>query len=92
MAELNAPDPPRVPRTLRVLPVVALVAGAVGLLDHPIGAGAALVAIAAVSGTTLVRLALEARSWRWPTDAPFLLATLGLVVVIAVGAVLGLRG
>ncbi|MFO7962008.1 MAG: hypothetical protein R6U94_13800 [Nitriliruptoraceae bacterium] len=91
MAELSAPDPPRVPRVLRVLPVVALVAGVVGLLDHVIGAVAALMAIMAVIGTTLLRLVLEARTWRWPTDALFLLATVGLVLVIVVGALLGLR-
>lgn len=91
MAELSAPDPPRVPRVLRGLPVVALVAGVAGLLDHAIGAVAALLAIVAVISTTLLRLVLEARTWRWPTDAPFLLATVGLVLVIAVGGLLGLR-
>ncbi|MFO7777744.1 MAG: hypothetical protein R6V28_05260 [Nitriliruptoraceae bacterium] len=91
MAELSGPEPPRVPRVLRVLPVVALVAGVVGLLDHPIGAAAALTATMAVIGTIVLRLVLEARSWRWPTDAPFLLATVGLVLVITVGALLGLR-
>lgn len=92
MAELTVPDPPRIPRALRALPLVAFVAGVGGLLDGPVGAVAALIAMAAVVGTTLLRLVLEARSWRWHTDAPFLLATLGLVLVIAVGALVGLRG
>lgn len=91
MAELSAPPPSRVPRVLRVLPIVAIVAGVAGLLDHTIGAVAAVTATLAVIGTTLLRLVLEARTWRWPTDAPFLLATVGLVLVIAVGALLGLR-
>lgn len=94
MAELSAPDPaqvPRVPPVLRVLPVVALVAGVAGLLDHTVGAVAALLATMAVVGTTLLRLVLEARTWRWPTDASFLLAAVGLALVITVGALLGLR-
>lgn len=92
MAELNGPEPPRVARAVRLLPAVALAAGVIGLLDHAIGAVAALTATAAVIGTTLLRLVLEARTWRWPADAPFLLATVGLVLVITAGALLGLRG
>lgn len=92
MAELSTPGPRRVPRVLRILPVVAIGAGLVGLLDHAVGAVAAWVAIAAVVATTLLRLGLEVRSWRWSVDAPFLLATGGLVLIIVVGALLGLRG
>ena len=91
MAELTPAEPPRVARGLRLLPALALAAGVVGLLDHAVGAAAALTATMAVIGTTLLRLVLEARTWRWPADAPFLLATAGLVLVITVGAVLGLR-
>ena len=90
MAELTG-EPPRVPRGLRLLPAFAPAAGVVGLLDHAVGVVAALAATMAVIGTTLLRLALEARTWRWPADAPYLLATAGLVLVITLGAVLGLR-
>lgn len=91
MAELSGPRPPQVPRVLRVLPVIAVVAGVAGLLDHAVGAAAALVAIAAVIATTLLRLALEVRRWRWRGDAPFLLVSVGLMLIIVAGALLGLR-
>jgi len=76
---------------LRFLPGLALVAGVLGLFDHVIGAAAALTATAAVIGATLLRLVLEVRTWRWPTDALFLLAAVGLVLIITVGGLLGLR-
>ena len=91
MAELSGPRPPQVPRVLRVLPVIAVAVGVVGLFDHAVGAVAALVAIGAVAATTLLRLALEVRGWRWPADTRFLLATIGLVLIIVAGALLGLR-
>ncbi len=91
MAQLSAPKPPRVPRVLGVLPLVALTGGVVGLLDNAVGAVAAVTATVAVIGSILLRLVLEARTWRWPADAPFLSATVGLVLVIAAGALFGLR-
>lgn len=75
-----------------MLPVIALAAALVGLMDHPVGTAAALLATGAVMGTTLVRLGLQARSWSWATDARYLVAILALLVVIAAGSVLGLRG
>ena len=92
MAELTPTEPPRVPVVLRVLPLVAVVAALIGLVDHPLGAGAALVATGAVMGTTLLRLGLQARSWAWATDARYLLATVALLLVIIAGSLLGLRG
>ncbi len=75
-----------------MLPVIALAAALVGLVDHPVGTAAALLATGAVGGTTVLRLGLQARSWSWAADARYLLAAVALLVVIAAGSLLGLRG
>ena len=97
MAELT-PDPSRGPRSgaarrsLRVLPWFAVIAAAIGLFEHAVGALAAVTATLAVMATTLLRLVGEARGWTAVGDRRYLLAVVALVVVIAGGTLVGVRG
>lgn len=77
---------------LRALPVIALAAATVGLLAHPIGTVAAVLAIGAVAVAVLLRVALVMRDWTWPVDRVFFVEVGLLVVVMGVGAALGQRG
>lgn len=74
---------------LAVLPSLAVLAAIVGLLDHPVGALAAVLAALGMLLAVVTRLVLVVMTWRWTEDRRFLLAAGALVLVIAAGTVLG---